>query len=184
MHQLDGQFPPQASTGFGSNLPGVLADNSSGGTGWSSGRQSIAVVSSQPTIVKPWTVYGFGVQGQGVFGRGTPTYGLLGKLFTALLFGGTYTPQNNVPFLLPPTSGVPNVVKLWDGTSDPPFPTLPDTVTPIPPGGYFQGSLQLPQPQALEPGDQIAVAIWLTPSLTNNVETIIKNAGWTIFYDS
>lgn len=183
MLQLNGAFPVTAITNQSTTDKSVLVDNLAGGTGWTTGQQSLAVLTSQPTLARPWTIYGFGVHGRGALGTGGANHGLLGKLYAALLFGGTYTPQNNVPFQLPNPDGIPNVVKLWDGSTDEPFPVVAG-IPPEPAAGYFQGSLQLPQPQTLGPADQIAIALWLTPSLTNNVETMIRQAAWTVLYTS
>ena len=187
MQQLQGQFPEVTDSGFGppGTLFVVLGDNIAAATGWSTGAQSIIVLNSQPSITRPWTIYGFGIQGQGAIGGGGgPRYGLLGKLYAALLFGGSWAPQNNAPFSLPAANASPNLIPLWDGSVEPPFPALPALVMPLPPGGYFQGSLQLPIPQKLSPGDQLAVALWLTPSLTNKCETMIRHATWTILYST
>ena len=181
MQQLTGQFTPGAITGIGGFQLANLSDNETGVQTWSKGAQSVASVGAQPTIIKPWTIYGFAMQGHGAHvSGGLPVYGHLGALFGALLTGGTFTPQNNQPFVFPQNGG-PNILPLWDGSQDPPFPMF-DGVH-LSPGGYWQGSLQLPQPLKLAAGDQIAMALWLTPSLTSEVETVIYQAGWTVSYD-
>lgn len=185
MRQLQGAFPITANTNQHVGNPpdlAVLVDNLAGGTGWTTGQMSIAILSAQPTIARPWTVYGFGMHGRGALGTGGINRGLLGRLYGAIMFGGTYTPQNNVAFSLPNPDAIPNIIKLWDGSEDPPFPLVAG-IPPEPVGGYFQGSLQLPQPQQLGPADQIALLLWLTPSLTNNVETMIRQAAWNVVYD-
>lgn len=178
MEQLQGQFPAAPSLGLE-----VL--NDVGATGRTSGRQTILPLSAKPTIARPWTVYGLGVQGQGMLfaDPGVPVYGALGKLYAALLVGGSFAPQSNAPFATLPLQALTSIVQLWDGATDAPFPFLPSTGVP-PGGGYFSGSLQLPLPQTLGPSESLAIGLWLTPALANLVATIIYNTTWTILYDT
>lgn len=178
MQQLQGQFPPFP---FG----GQEILNDVGVTGRSTGKQTILPLSAKPTIAQPWTIYGFAVQGQGMLfaDPGIPAYGDLGKLYAAVMVGGSFSPESNAPFSLLPAQALTSVLQLWDGATDPPFPHLPSSGVP-PLGGYFSGSLQLPLPQQLGPGDQLAVGLWLTPGLTNLVARIIYNTNWTILYDT
>lgn len=185
MRQLSGAFRVTANTnqGVAGSDKAVLVDNLAGGTGYTTGQQSVAVVTAQPTIATPWTVYGFGVHGRGALGTGGKNFGRLGQLYAAIMFGGTYTPQDNMAFTpLPNPDAIPNIIKLWDGSQDPPWPLVAG-IPPEPVGGYFQGTLQLPQPQQLGLADQIAIMLWLTPSLTNNVETMVRQAAWNVIYD-
>lgn len=186
MKQLSGAFPTVPE---GSAQPACLADVNSpvGGNGYTLGKQAIALVTAQPTIVKPWTVYAWGVQGYGALANNTiggpMSYGRLGRLLASIMFGGTFLPQSNQPFLEPNSAATPNLQTLWDGSQDPPFPFYTNGNPTWPTTGFFQGSFTLPTPQHLAPGDQLAVGLWLTPALVNATETIIFGAQYTIFYE-
>lgn len=182
MQRLEGQFAGDEITSTGFNTA-TLADNVAGVVTYSAGRMRTAAISTQPTIARPWTIYGFGVQGKGalVLG-GLAASGLLGKLQAALLIGGTFTPTKAMAFTPPPQRALPNTITLWDGSQDPPFPFF-DGVN-LPTGGYFSGTFALPQPQQMGLGDQLALSLWLTPSLTKAIETVVYNTTWTILYDT
>lgn len=183
MQQLAGQFPVSVS-------PATLIDTSPTSTvaSWTAGRQSIAVATSQPTIVRPWTIYGWSIQGFGYLlpaVAGHPVQGKLGKLMGAIMFGGTFNPVADQPFAQPPQLALPNLATLWDGSQDQPFPFYDTTNQNYPPqSGPFAGSFPLPVPQRLSPADQIAIGLWLTPSEVQNLEIGIMLVNYTVTYDS
>lgn len=186
MQQLNGAFPtvPQ-----GSAQPVCLTDLNSppGGNGYTTGKQAIAVLTAQPTLARPWTVYAWGVQGYGALANNTiggpMSYGRLGRLLASIMFGGTFMSQSNQPFAQPNSQALPNLQTLWDGSQDPPFPFYTNGNPTWPTTGYFQGNFTLSTPQRLSPGDQFAAGLWLTPALTLATETIIFGATYTVFYE-
>ncbi|MGN6867085.1 MAG: hypothetical protein ACTHMY_01650 [Solirubrobacteraceae bacterium] len=88
MQQLTGAFTDDLST-FTAQKATITDLNTSGHT---PGRGRILPLAAQPTITRPWTIYGFTVQGHGFLavGAGVQPYGRLGKLLAGLLFGGTF----------------------------------------------------------------------------------------------
>ena len=186
MQQLQGAFPA---------IPGgqtCLADLNSpaGSNGWTPGKQTLATTTAQATIARPWTIYGWGIRGFGVIaknasgGANQNPYGRLGKIVAAILPASAASQQANQPFTPPPPEAAPYLATVWDGSSDPLFPYF-DNVNQnsFPVTGLFATTQQLPQPVGLNPAEQIAVGMWLTPSLVNNTEIIIFQATYTILYD-
>lgn len=182
MATIDGAFPDVIGTGQA--FLAALGDIAN--TGWTVGRQVILPVPVQPSLAAPWSVNGFGIQGKGVLvpSSNTQPYGELGKLYGGLLFGGTFGSSSDQNFALPAPSALTNIALLWDGTQDPPFPVLPANAGAQPPtGGYFAASQPLPQPQQITLGEQLAIGLWLTPALANDLFTFIYQVSWAIDYE-
>lgn len=181
MPQLSGSFPDDVQSAM-SGVSASLIDNFASSAGqWSDGAARIQPVTAQATIARPWTIYSIGIAGKGaLLPISTAPRGLLGKLYGGLLAGGTFGGNSATTFVQPPGPALPTIMKLWDGTQDAPFPML---TSARPAGGFFSETLQLPQPLQLDPGDQIAVGLWLTPNLVNDMQTLIYSVTWTIGYD-
>lgn len=190
MQELNGSLP----TGTATNTQGInLFDFPGISIGWTNGAQTIGRITSQATISKPWTIYGWSIQGQGLlFARnlGVQCYGRLGKLLAALIVRGSIAPVwSKSPFVAPDGDALKNLIQIWDGSQDAPFPWGPefpfDIGQPTPPtGGQFQITTQLPQPQRMNPGEQVGLGLWLTPSLVANTGITIVNASFTVLYDT
>ena len=193
MQQLQGGFPDDALANAA--LKATVFDIAA--TGWSTGARRIIPISVQPTLARPWTIYGFAMQGQGVLisTASLSPFGALGKVYGAPLFSGTSgaaqapftqptSSSSPSAFLEPDPSSLPNLLTLWDGSQDRPFPSI---VNGIPPAGagHWAASMMLPQPQTLGASDQLAIGLWLTPSLiTHQWFIAIYNVKWTILYDT
>lgn len=157
---------------------------------WTSGVQSIFQVASKRPLGSKYTVFGWSVEASGVLvvTAAGPIYGALGKLQAALVIGSAIPPVTDQPFTQPPQSAIENMIELWDGSQDPPFPiangtglTNLDSLPPI----LLSGALQLPQPLPLAPSDQLAVMIWLTPSLLSEAaQPLIYNVQAQIDYST
>lgn len=181
MEQIQGNLAvgPQAA---------VLQDLNSpaGSNGWTAGARSIAPLTAQPTIARPWTIYGWGIQAYGYIvnnTQGARFWGRFGKLLASIMFGGTFTPLNNVAFAQPDPAAIPNLQTLWDGDKDTALPSLNVSGNSLPTTGFLNGQYALPAPQPLKQADQIAIGIWLTPSLINNLEITFFNISYSLIYD-
>lgn len=158
-------------------------------TQWSEGATSItSLTGSKPSILgRPWIIYGWSVQGQGTLQAtaGQQSNGRLGKVLAALIIGGSITPTQPVQtaFSPPPADAQPNLIELWDGEQDPPFPWSTGNNTP-PLGGYLGTVQQLAQPQPMDPADQLAIGLWLTPSEVANTGIFLYGFTYTVTYDT
>lgn len=154
---------------------------------WTAGATAILPVPSQPGLTTPWSITGWSLSYQGQLaqpaGPGVPSFGRLGELWCGLLFNtGGSTQGRPVPWVTPARplpQDLSTFAKVWDGSSDPPFPWQAANAPPKS-NGF---SSQLPLPQKMQSGEQIAIGLWLQPALVQNVQALILNASYTIVYD-
>lgn len=184
MPYLQGQFP----TFVGSVVPDENMSDATFGSsnpGHTLGAQVLLRLDAQPTIARPWTVAAWAIHGHGVIvaASGTTLGGRLGKLYAGLLIG-SFSPTfgTSTPFSTPPEQALANLVKLWDGQTDTPFPV---TFGTSPLDAYFASSQQLPQPQVMGASDQIGIGVWLTPSVLKDQRQaiIIAGLGYSVTYE-
>lgn len=185
MQQISGALPGQPESTFSQVIGDFVSTN---GASWSKGASLIQPLTAQPTLSRPWTVYGWGLQGKGLLfqpalGGQFPAFGKLGSLFAALLVGGSISPLSTGHFSQPPGNATPTLVKVWDGDTDPPFPFAPSNVSAPPDGGFFQTVQQLPQPVTLNAGDQMGIGLWLSPMLVSaQLEIQLYNVTYLVNY--
>jgi hypothetical protein len=177
-------------------LPGVngviLADASLDGFGdseWTQGGAVFLATQAQPTLIGPWSIVGYSVAFQGIMFAPTsslPSYGQLGSVWGGLLFNQITPPNlagNNWMNPMPQfPSGSALVNQLWDGTTDTQFPWA-NLATPTQPARFLTYTQPLPLAVTMQPGENLTIALWLTPSLSQNVQLLICNATYEIVYD-
>lgn len=200
MSQLQGQVTGTPDTGGPpSNIfsGSVLIDTWALGGGLTQGGYTIVPLSAQPTLSRPWTIMGWALQAKGVLVRkiqgGTlaPPYGQLGKVYASLMVGSGLPPTGPAvtPFIPPPSQALQNLALLWDGSVDPPFPWGSDDQPPA--GGFIQTVQALPIPQQLQSGEQLAIGLWLTPSIVGpavsagagSLSIAIYNVSYSVTYE-
>lgn len=161
----------------------VLTNNAS----WSSGAYRLLRLDAQPTLARPWTVYGWGIQFKGFFfapAGSSQAYGKLGTVLASLIIGGSLVSASSGTFQPPAQNALPNLVTVWDGASDPPFPFLASNTSAAPIGGSVQTIQQLPQPTPLSAGDQLAIGLWMTPMLVGGqLQLFLYNLTYTVNYE-
>jgi hypothetical protein len=177
------------------SLPGVqgivIADASANDfatSQWTQGAVSFFSLPVQPDLARPWSIISFSLVFIGTIYQpnSIPSYGQLGTLWAGLLFN-QITPPNygEVPWEnpMPPfPSGSALISELWDGGSDACFP-FTNSATLTPPPRYLTYSNPLPVPVTMQPGENLSLALWLTPSLAQNAQILISNATYELVYD-
>lgn len=160
--RTSGTFLP----GFGTNE--VLADvlTIAGGGGYSPGKTRVQQLSNSPSLVKPWTVYGWTMEirlgyqftTSGV-APGSP-FGRMGDLWGGLLID---TPLSDSPFAanLPPD--LSTFTKIWEGNTDPVRQVAGSS--PVTAFQLVPVTFMLPSPVVARSGAQLAMGLVLTPSL-------------------
>lgn len=179
-------FPTE--TQYGLNLFDQTPVNFSGaGGGWSGGGQLITTV-PMPSILRVWTILGWGISIQGattlIYESGVaPFASQLGKLYGGIVRDSGLQEGIPSPFTALPRDAS-HVDQLWDGTSDPPFPQA-QSVTPFVPGAQsmLQHAAELPTPVEFAEGEKLQVGLWLTPMVGQNIRVSFFNASYTILYD-
>lgn len=163
----------------------------------SRGRTIIGVSRVTPTIIgQKWTVQSIAIQAYLVliYNTGSGAFGLLGKVLGGLLtepnqqatgigIAGPFQPIHDPTLTFP----------LWTPDSDP----IPPTVFGLnyigqPPSAFLpvSGILQLPLPVTIEPGESVAIGMWILPLLLGfSVPNASLSLGilfgqWTITYDN
>jgi hypothetical protein len=170
--------------------PGIaIADSlvSAASSQWTAGATAILPVPFQPGLTTPWSITGWSLSYQGQLlqpaGAAVPSLGRLGELWCGLLFNTGGSTQGRTPPWVTPARPLPQdlstFAKVWDGSTDPPFPWQSATAPPK----YNGFSSELPIPQKMQSGEQVAIGLWLQPALVQNVQTLILNASYTIVYD-
>lgn len=187
MKQLQGQIPDLNPGTFSYGTLAIGDFVSTTGASWSNGSYRLLQLSAQPTLSRPWTIYGWGIQAKAflftVSGAG-PVFGKLGAFYASLIVGGSLTTRSSGSFQAPTQDALPNLVKVWDGDTDPPPPFLASNTSPAPIGGLLQTIQQLPQPVRLNAGDQLGIGLWLTPMLVSaELQFDIYNLTYTVNYD-
>jgi hypothetical protein len=160
--------------------------------GWTPGAYQLLTIPEQPGLTSPWVVEGFGVTYSGLHvlgNEGTPPYGTFGKLWAGLVSpaqrstltsGGVTLPWVQPCVALPPQASLLGMV--WDGAQDQMFPTF-STAKAAQTLDTRSTTINLSSPLLLQPGEQVTVGLWLTPSLVSNINTVIYNAQYEILYD-
>lgn len=159
---------------------------------WTLGAAIIDPFPIQPPLGEVWEVTTWVIKFQGLSApdnQTLPVYGVMGRMVGGLVTGTAQTTNGGtgVPWVNP-MPGLPSslvgVAELWNGQTDPQFPNAqaltPDS-TPVNVPIIFAQDLS--SPISLAAGDALSIGMWLTPSLTANMQLIICNASWTIYYD-
>lgn len=175
--------------------PVNIRDSGSLGNSWTQGATLIDSIQTQPQLGQVWDILSWTISFSGVIinssGGGVAAYGWLGKLIAGLMLGGAPQTLTQLPSIrpwvnptLPLPSGIQNFATLWDGSSDPPFPQISDGATsfPVSPQPIVYTN-QLPQSVTVEAGEQMSMALLLSPSLTQAILTAIYNAQYVITYE-
>jgi hypothetical protein len=172
----------------------VLRDSSSNPlqSQWTNGATIIAPVGAQPGLTTPWDVIGWGVSFLGQHTSPNPNgggYGRLGELWGGLVLSNPTPTLGPIPWvspMLPFPGNLATFVKIWDGANDAPFPRA-DGSTAVAGVPYVPKFTELtypvPLPVTMQPGDQLAIGLWLTPGLLLNTLTQVAGATWSISYD-
>jgi hypothetical protein len=177
-------------------LPGIagviLADASANNfqsSQWTEGGAVFYALPAQPTLVGPWQIISYAIAFQGLIyqpSTALASYGLLGSIWSGLLFNQITPPnQGGSPWQNPMPqfpAGSALIAKLWDGDGDTPFPYAQANVT-MQPARFLTFSNSLPVPVTMQPGENLTIGLWLTPSLAQNVQLLIANATFEIIYD-
>lgn len=141
------------------------------------------------SIDRPLTLLSLGASGW--FGFQSNSGSLFGKLGRVL--AGIILPTD-------PLNGLTTYIQPMVQPSNPTltFPIWDPSVDDLPPNGigdthtqgaYFSGSLQLPQPVTLNPGESVTVGMWQFPSLVGSntagaqFQSLIVGPSCTITYD-
>jgi hypothetical protein len=163
----------------------VIADSVTTTSTFTQGATALQALSFQPDLVSRWSITSWSVSYLGALRYPSPTlyrFGRLGSFWAGIITG----PVGPTPFspswrnpMTPFPADLSTFAKIWDGTTDPPFPSFASAGPPR----YAGYTNSLPQPIAILPGDQILFGLWLTPGLVQNTQTIIRQFTWTIAYD-
>lgn len=176
----------QAGNLIGANIEDTFATN---GTPYNAvytqGSQQVDNVQLTPSLTQNWKLLGLSVTAYiGLFygaAGGIPLYGRLGKLHAALLPQGTpQTPGGPVPYAaLPPD----NLILLWDGSNDTAPRQVSSGSSPIPQSTLqaVSGDIQLPVPIPINAGQQVAVGLYLEPSLIGTPSATVAIVGLGVF---
>jgi hypothetical protein len=151
------------------------------------GATAIDQLPLQPSLAAPWLIAGWSIAFdlwlfQAV---SAPVFGRLGTII-----GGLCHPPQTVEVgtgrhpVQPLPANISLLTQLWDGNADTSPPSVIAGATSFPGAPTsLQTTYPLPQPLVLEPGDQLAIGLWLTPSVSQNVQLCVFNAKWTVSYD-
>lgn len=159
---------------------------------WTTGATQINIIPTGVPLGQSWTVVSWYMNFYGVLNYlpilpGQQNCGKLGKLTGGLTtsVSGPTAGSAGLPYVTP-MSDLPDdqsmLTTLWDGDSESAFPAL-QTVVGSPVKNVRSGGLQLPVPLTLRSGDTLAIGLWLSPSLTQNIQTLIYNTRYSIVYD-
>jgi hypothetical protein len=166
-----------------------LQDLGQGPSTWTPGSTIIDPVPLSPTLADKYSIVSWQISFQGgYFYTAARSFGKLPKVIGGLV----RTPQQTQgagpgalnPFTaaaLPLATDLSLLSVLWDGDQDPMFPVAP-VVGPIP-SVPTVGGLTLQVPLVIASGEGVAIGLWITPSLTQNLQIFITNATYTVNYD-
>ena len=188
MATISGAFRGSNFSGSSLNLgegltgPSGTAQRSQGGT-------AIDSLPLQPSLNVPWSINGWTI-GFDLWafaaGGAQQMYGRFGNIYGGLCTSGQTAGLHGVQPVLPFPPNASLITQIWDGDQSPAPPIAP----PGAGGAGFPGlstrissTFPLPQPEIVQPGDQLSVALWITPSVTSNIQLVIFNATWSIVYD-
>jgi hypothetical protein len=156
---------------------------------WTEGGALFYAVPAQPTLGGPWNIISYGIAFQGLTyqpNTGLASYGVLGSLWAGLLFNQITPPNIGASSWVNPMPQFPAgsalVSELWDGDTDTPFPFVNSAVVQQT-ARYLSYPVQLPVPVTMQPGENLSLALWLTPGLVQNAQLMIANATYEIVYD-
>jgi len=143
----------------------------------------------QPALAAPWVIDGWSIAFDLWLFQNAPTAPIFGRL-GSILGGLCHAAQIPAPLVgggarpvlpLPPNLGL--LTQLWDGVADPCPPIVPAWAQAFPGAPTtISTTYPLPQPMVLEPGDSLSIGMWLTPSVSQNVQLCVFNAHWTVSY--
>lgn len=173
-------------TGFFSNA-NLIDSLVTGSIAWTAGATLIDQVSLDIPGLTSWTIQSYSVNAylakSAVFP--TATFGRAGKLLAALMSGGAFQGPTNFNLTQNPMMTLPldlsTIVTLWDGSADP--------IPPTPLSNGFPAlfpvvaSQDLNTPIVVQPGDQLSVGLWLTPSLAANLTLVVYAASYSLVYE-
>lgn len=163
------------------NVPNPGGSN----VGWTLGGTVIEGLPLQPSLLAPWTIEGWtiGFDLLAFWSVLAPIYGRLGNIC------GGLCEQQRTPDsfwrnkVLPFPVNASLVTQIWEGDQSPCPPIING-------GGPIYGTpprinltYPLPQPVIVQQGDQLSIGIWITPSLTANLQLVLLNATWSIAYE-
>lgn len=182
--ELGGQPLPDGSVPFITDAPdNSVADRST----WSPGATNITPVQPGPPVGQKWSVLAVSVAFNALLlfsGLPLNPYGRLGDVWASLVraggTNGTVRPMQAFP------TDKTQMTKLYDGANDPPFQSYNVDIGGPLPASYVPhaGGLQLPVPLSINAGEQLAVGIWLTPTLSANVGRIaLVNGTYAVAFD-
>jgi len=197
IQRTGGLFPVNPST------PPVLPNTRDGGPvvigGWSYGATLIFSPGFQPPSLEVWEIQAVSITAKlclAVPAAPTiPLYGKLGKVVAAVLpQGATSTAHQGQPDsgMIPLPQDSTLSVDLFDPAVDmmPPLWTSSITTPPSEPAGMLplQSVISLPIGQGSQSAANLALGLWITPSLLHNTATqsfglALFGAAYTIIYD-
>jgi hypothetical protein len=177
---------------YGTYPPSSVSDQPSGTPGQPQRTLGGTVIDSlglQASLAAPWSINGWTI-GFDLWGFANvigPMYGRFGNIFGGLCTNAQI-PAANVGLGVAPVQSFPLnsslISQIWDGDQSPCPPIIPTSgggVLPAP--ARIMLSYPLPQPLIIQPGDQLSVGLWVTPSVICNVQLFLMNATWEITYD-
>lgn len=199
-------------------LDGVGFSNTAYASAYTPGATLIDAVELNPTLMQSWAILSVGFQAylglvadyvQG--GGNIPLFGRLGRLIGGMALNGTPTfasigypptgPVFPVPYqssILPLPADPSLYATLWDPGSNPLPPQAPNIFDnpQLAPGSMLSvsGSVSLPVPRPVLTNQQVAVGLWLTPSLlgspvnpsprTSYAGLVVAFASYTVTYSN
>lgn len=171
-----------------------LVDSANLTSSWTEGATLVDLVTAQPNFGQVWDIASWSISFNGmmvtsIFAN-TPPSGRLGKVLGGLTIGGVSATLTQTPSLRPwvnPAqplpSGIQNFATMWDGQTDAPFPQALAGATSFPSAVPVAFTNQLPLPVTAAAGEQIAICLTLTPSLSQAVVIALWNAQYVITYE-
>lgn len=199
----NGNFASQANyvpRGLAAYANASIADKdiSANAPAWTGGAAQICPIPTQPALTEVWSLVAWSIACVGVvdthpFTNSLAAYGRLGKLLGGVLIDAPFNTKQSQAFsgsspwsvywLNPVPSGAFQDT-IWDGENDPLLPSIVQSA-PAPstfPAVQLAHTYTFPQPLDVFPGQTIAMALWLTPSLSTNIDITFMNATYTLHY--
>lgn len=153
------------------------------GPGWSNGVTLTQQLPIQPTLTEEWKILGWSMTiaaGLMIENPGGPSYGRFGTMWGGLLIDTLLSPGPIA--VLPPD--LSTFAKLWDGSTDPPFPQVSSVGDPPAPSTWPVGlNYMLPAPFTVKPGQQFQMAFILGASLLSRAGILVFDVDYTLLYD-
>lgn len=163
-----------------------LMDTASSATPvWTPGATIIDTAQVQPPTGAVWELQAFSVSGGLSFTQlAARCYGRWGKIIAGIIRPGAPTGVPNDPYvtpMLPLPIDTSMFADLWDPDNDPTPPLSNQGGLTLP----VYAALQLPIPMAVTLGDQVAIGVWMLPSLVGDnsgTSTPFQLALWNALY--